>query len=91
MEELRNIEPVLNVGITKDGIKFMIVTNVKNEQEETEFRREIVKSIEKELLEIDRILKGGEVKVEGQVSKKTDLVRNIERRLMEMKEILKRR
>ena len=89
MEGIRNVEPVLNVGITKDGVKFMIVTNVKNEREETQFRREIVKSIEKQLLEIDRILRGGEEVPTKKDSTRTETIRDIERRLREIKEILK--
>ena len=84
------MEPVLNVGITKDGIKFIVVTNVKNEREEIEFRQEIVKRIEKQLLEIDKLLRDGAIETKGHSSTKTKAMRDIGRRLKEVSEILRR-
>jgi hypothetical protein len=83
------VEPVLNVGITKDGIKFIVVTNVKSEREEIEFRHEIVKRIEKQLLEIDKILRDGAIEIKEHGSTKAKAMRDIERRLREIREILR--
>jgi hypothetical protein len=83
------VEPVLNVGITKDGIKFIVVTNVRSEREEIEFRHEIVKRIEKQLLEIDKILRDGAIEIKEHSSTKTKAMRDIERRLKEVSEILR--
>ena len=82
----KTTEPILNVGITRDGIKFLVVTNVKNEKEEEQFRREIVKKIEKELMKIDAMLKGQD----SSDYESGEVISNLRKQLNEIKDILKK-